>query len=368
MSFLDTIKRGAGAVGHGIAALDRATNPGVMQKAVASTPAPAPAETPPTTAGLTLPDLDPNDPDYAEKKSIHDAFIALDKHFTDNVPGVDFQKEYADTIKAQANAPADKHAGFLKRLAIAFGSQDPNHPYAPNAGLEALGKNESEQNAQQSSDFEKALALKKEALHGHINQLMQAGEFKKALAQSAALQDLEATRGRIKSEREQAGALARIKAQNEGRANVAGINAEAAAARESRRWKHARDIGAHLNLSPSDRAEMDGLIDGAKIKFHRAITDNPDIGYLPSEQEKGQADEDYRNELNTIQVQFEDREIGERPTPAGPSAKKTKTATAPETAGTPAMVRVKRADGVTGSVPSDNLDAWLKANPGSQKL
>lgn len=359
MSFLDVIKRGAGKVASGVkhAVSDQPS----MQQALPELPAPeaAPSEAPP---GLALPDLDPKDPDYEEKKAIHDAFTGLDKHFNENVPGVDFYKHYRGIMDDLKKAPQERHLNPLSKFAIALGTQDPEHPYAPNTGLATAQKTAENQQSEEEALFGKALGFKKEALEGHLKQLLQQGDFKKALSQSAALQDLAATQGRIKNEREGAQKIKEIEATNTGRAQVARMRADSAKTVADIRAQHATAVGKNLNLSPSDKAQQAAQIAGAKAKYLNMINDDPQTHEPASQEMIDRADEVYRKELIDIHNYFEEREIGERPSAASPRNSGT---TAKPSGG---MIRVKRGDGVTGSVPAANLDAWLEANPGSTKL
>jgi hypothetical protein len=312
MSFLDVIKRN----GKGI---PQPVTESPMANALAQPTPAAPASAPATTSsGFTLPELDPNDPDYEEKSKIHAAFLALDKHLTENVPNVDFQKQYQDIQNEMAKAPQERHISPLRKFAIALGTQDPEQPYAPNRGLAQVEETAQKQHAGAMSEFEKTLDLKREAMTGHIQQLMQQGEFRKALAMANTKAQNDITAARAKDTREHSNKMEEIKATVAGRADVARIAAQGAMDRAEARIAAVKANTSNLKLSPTDKAQMTGEIDLATQKFRIATARDPLTGEVPDPDVIDQAEDTHRRELVRIHNFYEDREIGTRPANAGP--------------------------------------------------
>jgi len=319
MAFLNVIKRNAQAKSAG--KLVASPMQAAVAQPVEGTPAPAaaPAAAPaPASPGFQLPELDPNDPDYAEKKQIHDAFVALDAHFNKALPGVDYQKHYADIQAEMAKAPQERHLSPLSKLAIAMGTQNPNNPYAPNVGLAMEDQTAKGVHAQEQSDFEKTLEMKKAAIEGHFQQLLGQGEFRKALALADVKARNDLTAERLKGEREHKNKLEEIEAQNTGRANVARINAQGAMDRAERRLAAAKSASDKLNLSPSDKSQMHEEYAAAARRFNMAVAADPNTGMRPEQDVIDQAEELHRREIMRIHDFYESREIGTRPPNAGP--------------------------------------------------
>lgn len=304
MNFLNVIKRGP------------QTPTKSLKEAIApEVAAPPTATAEPAQKGFQLPELDPNDPDFAEKKRVHDSILALDKHFLENVPNVDFMKHYQGIIDEQKKAPGRRELHPLSKFAIALGTQGED-PSAPNVGLASVRKTEDERLGREQDSFEKVLGLKKAALEGHINQLMSQGKFRQALSQLALSQDMA-----IDEERRKHGfRMKEEEAKIGGRRAVAEINAKSAKERAEIRAKHATSVGANLKLAPADRAEMAARIESAKRKFNLATARDPVTLEGPSTEQIDSADDIYRIELRDIHDEYEDREIGNRPPPAGPAA------------------------------------------------
>lgn len=178
----------------------------------------APAEAP---APFKLPDLDPNDPDIEEKQAIHAAYTQLSEMLTGSAAddNIDLKSKYEELAKYAEGRPQPKKWSPFSSFAIAMGSPDAmNKVTSDNARADKL--------SQEREDY--LLGLKEAALKGEIAQLMEKGNFKKALTQSALLEELAATQKRIHDARAGKQKLAEIEEQNKGRAQVAGIRAAAA--------------------------------------------------------------------------------------------------------------------------------------------
>jgi hypothetical protein len=286
----------------------------MFQSPAVPVPPSAPAEGAPAPQGFQLPEIDPNDPDAAEKQRIHDAFLALDQHFTQANPDFDYAKHYGEIQTEMAKAPQERHLNPLSKLAIALGTQDPEHPYQPNTGLAIADQTAKEKHGQEMSEFEKTMEVKRSILEGQIKQHMAAGEFRKALklAENKALLDVDADRRTHKMKLEEIGATG-----NE-RVRVANINAKASIERADRRLAQARKLASGLKLSPSDKAMQTAEIATAQKNFSMATAVDPMTMQRPDAEAIMQAEEALRQELMRIHDHYEDREIGERPPDAGP--------------------------------------------------
>lgn len=214
-SVLKKIGAGAASVGGSVAKEILGTGaPAPMAEAPAAAPAAAPQP-------FKLPDLDPNDPDYEEKKMIHDTYTKLGEALTGSAAddGIDLKSKYEELAKYAESRPQPKKWSPFSAFAIAMGSPDAMHK---------VNEDNAKADKAHSDREEYLLGLREQALKGEIAQLMQKGNFKKALTQSAALEEL----SRIQKLRDDARAgkqkLAEIEETNKGRAQVAGIRAAAA--------------------------------------------------------------------------------------------------------------------------------------------
>lgn len=320
MNFHDVIKRGGKGGAQGMSSPTE--NEPVMQQAMPQ----APAESPPRAAGpgFALPDLDPNDPDFDEKTKVHEAYNALEEHFSRTVPDVDFQGQY-NKIMAGQKEPQERQMNPFSKFAIAFGTQDRENPYAPNVGLAGIKATEERRLGAEMSEFEKTLGMQKEAMTGQIKQHMAAGEFRKALAMAKTKADLDITADRTKGDREHKYKIAEIEAASTGKKEVARINAQAAIDRAERRVENAKTSTSNLKLSPTDKARMNQELERAMILFRSSVARDPNTGLRPESEEIEDAEDRHRRELSRIHEFWEDREIGDRPPAAGARADDKKT-------------------------------------------
>lgn len=164
-----------------------------------------------------LPELDPNDPDFEEKTAIHEAYQKLTTALEDD--NVDYRAKYKEMADFVSSKPEPRRWSPLAGFAIGMGN--------PDALKQVAADNRSADKTREDREEEIA-RIQEEAIKGEISQHMASKNFKKALTQSKALADLEATRDRIKSTREQKDKLAQIEATNKGKANVAMIKAASA--------------------------------------------------------------------------------------------------------------------------------------------
>jgi hypothetical protein len=221
MSVGSVLKKVAGAgVGAGKAIL----GPSGIGAFTETAPQVAPAAGPPSAAvppetPFALPDLDPADPDYEEKKAIHEAYTELSKRLAPD-DGVNYQEKYAELAKHVASRPEPKHWSPFSSFAIAMGS--------PGAGASKVASDNARADEEHQSREDTILRLKEEALKGEIAQLAQKGNFKKMLTQTALLEELASTQKRIRDAREHKQKMEEIDKTNAGKATVAGIRASSA--------------------------------------------------------------------------------------------------------------------------------------------
>lgn len=309
MPFLDILKRGANAAVSGVgSAMKAAIAPAA--EAPAEAPAPEPQDRP--SQPFSLPALDESDPDYAEKKAVHDALTSLDSQWATSMPDIDYQGHYRKISEHAKKAPKDREWNVLSKLAVALGTQNPDRPYDENPGLAAMRNTAREKGDAERKTFEEDMSLRKEALSGHIRQLMDQGNFRKALTELNAKEQMGVTRNR----KEHDFRLAEIDAQGTVKKEVAKINAQAAWDRAEKRLTYLKEQGEKLKLSPSDKAMMDAEYRTAAAGLTESKKQWSE-GMLSDEQAEI-AEEEHRQEMRRIHDYWEDREIGDRPANAGP--------------------------------------------------
>jgi len=316
MSFLNIIKRGAGAVAHGVTGA--AQEVGNSMKQALTPPAPeaaAPVDEPKdrVSKGFSLPDIDPADPDKDEKQKVHDALLALDKHWSEANPEVDYEGHYRKlAAEMKAGAPKEREWNPFSKFAIALGTQDPDHPYDENMGLRKMKETSEGKLAEEKKTFEENMSLRKEALSGHIRQLLDQGNFRKALTELNAKEQMGISRNRA----EHGFKMQEIEAQGNIKKETARIAAQAAMTRAENRLRYLRENAAKLKLSPSDKANMDA--EYRTSASHLAETKKQYAEGMLSDEQVAQAEEEHRLEMKRIHDYYEDRELGERGPEAGP--------------------------------------------------
>lgn len=245
MSVGSVLKKVAGAgVGAGKAILGPSGIGAFTETAPQVAPAAAaPSAVAPPEAPFALPELDPADPDYEEKKAIHEAYTELSKRLAPD-DGVNYQEKYGDLARYVASRPEPKHWSPFSSFAIAMGSP---------AGAQKVASDNARADEEHQSREDNILRLKEEALKGEIAQLAQKGNFKKMLTQTALLEELAATQKRIRDAREHKQKLEELDKTNAGRAQVAGIRA-ASAANVAR--TRAESLADHYKLNYEARKAM----------------------------------------------------------------------------------------------------------------
>jgi len=308
MSFLDIIKRGAGTAARGVGdVMKSVVKP--EEQAVAE-PASEPQDRP--SQGFTLPDLDPNDEDYEHRQQIHDAIMNLDKQWQTAMPNIDYQGHYRKLAEEMKKEPKKREWNALSKLAVALGTQNPDRPYDQNLGLAKMDETAEKERADKQKSFDENMALRKEALGGHIRQLLDEGKFRQALSQLNAQEQMGVSSERFKSKMKQE----ELKVQGDTKKDVARIQADAAMSRANARITYLKEQTGKLKLSPSDKAAMDAEFRQAQSHLNE-IKKQWQEGMLSDEQVEV-AEEENRQELKRIHDYYEDRELGERPPEAGP--------------------------------------------------
>lgn len=303
MSFLDIIKNPARGVAKAASAVGSSMKQALTPAAPAvEAPVPEPQDKLPK--GFTLPEIDPSDPDAAEKQKVHDALIALDKHWQEANPEVDYEGHYrklADEMKKER--PQGQEWNPFSKFAVALGTQDPNHPYAENQGLAKMKETSDSKLAADRKTFDENMDLRKEALSGHIRQLLDAGNFRKALTELNAKEQMAITRNRAEHQFK----VEEINAQGDIKKEIAKTAAKAAMARADARAKYLQEQSASIKLSPSDKAAMDNEYRVA-ARHLAGIKSQWAEGMLSDEQVQT-AEEENRLELKRIHDTYEAREI-----------------------------------------------------------
>lgn len=193
-----------------------------LQAPVDSSPTPSfPAYTPPEYKPMDLPELDKNGLDYEEKNAIHDYVRKLEAAHEEHrkSQGDEYHKQFEELAKYVDSKPTARRFSPLSMFAIAMGNP------------EAM-KNVAAQNSKADDEVAKRdeylLTLKENALKGNIQRLMEEGNFKKALTESAALQELNHVLKLASEKRQQRDELEKIREQNKGKLGVAEINRDKA--------------------------------------------------------------------------------------------------------------------------------------------
>lgn len=308
MSFLDVLKRGASSTARGIASTVKAA----VKPEEQATPAPAPEPQDKAPRGFTLPDLDPNDEDYEHRQQIHDAIMNLDKQWTEAMPHIDYQGHYNKLREEMGKEPKARSWNALSKLAVALGTQNPDRPYDPNLGLAQMEEKSQSDLAGEKKTFDENMSLRKEALAGHIRQLLDEGKFRQALGQLNAQEQLGVTKSRF----EHGLKMKEEEAKSNAKKEVARIQAQAALDRANARITYLKEQGGKLKLSPSDRASMEAEFRSAQNSLNE-IKKQWQEGMLSDEQVEI-AEEEHRQEMKRIHDYYEDRELGERGPEAGP--------------------------------------------------
>jgi hypothetical protein len=311
MSFLNTIKHGLASGTKAVGAGAKGVG-GVIRDLAAPTEASPPAEGAPVapaqdvpSKGFSLPELDENDPDYVHRKAVHDAILTLEKQWMDANPQIDYEGHYRQLQAEMKKAPSERDWGPLYKFGVALGTQNPNEPYTPNVGLANMNDKAAADLASRKQDFEDTLSLKKEALSGHIRQLLDEGKFRQALAQLNASEQLNITKQRQEHEFRTDEESAKITS----REKIAKLHADALLERESRHNEYLREQAGKLRLSPSDKAAMDAEykdLDGQITSLRKQVSD----GMLDADS-ADDAIMDVRRQRDRLRDKYEARELVE---------------------------------------------------------
>lgn len=206
MSFSDMLHRVTG----------RKATPEVATPAPA-TPEPTPASEP-DTSGFKFPEINADDPDFEKKTAIHAAYQQLAESLTKNTPHIDWSKEYETLSQKNGPAPERKNPGLLSSFAIALGGGD--------KALDRQKETYDRAHEESTAKWKEIGSMRESAMKGDIQQKLQKGQFKQALAQSEALAHLQATLERSDDTRAHTNKMEEITAANKGKENVARIRAD----------------------------------------------------------------------------------------------------------------------------------------------
>lgn len=188
-----------------------------------ATEAPSAPVVKPKSDMFSLPELDENDQDYEEKKAIHDAYAQLEKILIDAAPDVDYEKEYRSLRESHRNRPERKSPNPISAFAIAMGAGE--------KGLRTMKETEDTRLSEADKKWSDIFALQEASIKGDIQQKLESGKFRQALAQSKVLADLQSTTERIKGKRAHDYAMDLEREKGRSRERVAQIKAQDAQSR-----------------------------------------------------------------------------------------------------------------------------------------
>lgn len=293
MSVGSVIKRvvsGAGHVARGVG----------QEVAGAMQPQPAPQSSveaaPPADIGYNIPEfklpaLDPNDPDYEEKKAIHDAWDQLGQMHSDfaKTQNETYRKSVEDLAGHVRGRAAGKRFSPLSAFMIGMGN--------PEALKQVAATNAEAEQGDRQKEMD-LFNLREQALKGQIAQMMEQGKFAQALKQSALLADVHATQGRIQGQQAHKAKLAEIKATQDAMTERTRMTNQRMIEVADKRL--ATVNGVIGKLPDADKQKMKSQLDAARAEFTKGISMNPVTGIEPTEEEKAAAWEKYQQKTNDI--------------------------------------------------------------------
>jgi hypothetical protein len=223
MSIGSVIKRVAHGVGN---ELRQAVQPQAEAPINAAIPPDAPL---PQYKPIDLPEIDPNDPDAADKQKVHDYIRALEQAHSEYAASQpDYHQQYQQLADYVNSKPEPKRFDPLSAFAIGMG--DINN-------LSKVADVNAAADKERHAKEDYLLNLREQAMKGNIQRLMEEGKFQQALKESAALQTLNVEQEKAKESRAGKQRLAEIEAQNSGKVAVANIRASAQRDAMERRLK-----------------------------------------------------------------------------------------------------------------------------------
>ena len=154
-----------------------------------------------------------------EDAIIQNAMKQLGDRLREAAPHIDFSAEYKKLLE-ENKRPERKGISPFKAFAISLGG-------GPQAVESARQSNE-KANDEADSRWREIMSIREQALRGDIQQKLDEGKFKQALAQSEELARMNSALERAKGAREHGFRMEEIGKQNEGKKAVAQINADKA--------------------------------------------------------------------------------------------------------------------------------------------
>ncbi len=299
-----------------------------------------------------LPQLDENDPDYEDKKAIHDAYEELGRMHTEHARGAgeQYKTMYNDLAKGVREQATGKEFSPLSALMIGMGSDK---------GLENVqAHNQSVKNATHQRDQD-LLSLKERALRGQIDQFLAEGKFSQALKAQALLADVAAVQDRTKAERAQQMKIEQLGITEEGKNKRAEMINTRMVQVADRRMKI---LQAQLGkLSDADKFAYQTKLAAVKSEYAEGIGANKLTGRKPSEEKKGELYDEMIRKTNALRDEMAGLTPGDDPAFPDPTLETTDVGGDPGTAFN---------DGKTGdSQPSTGAEARdLKYKPGAEAV
>jgi hypothetical protein len=213
---------------------------------------------------MELPTLDPNDPQFEEKKQIHDYVRQVEtahQGYVKNQP--DYTEQYQRLADYVDTKPEPKRFSALSAFAIGMGN--------PEALKNVSAANLKAEEAHTKRD-QYLLDLRETAMKGNIQKLMEEGNFKKVLTESTALMELHRAQKAAAEKRQQIDEISKIKERNKGTLSVANVRADAARASAIRR---ASTLANGWGLTPTESLSIDTMY---KAEIEHAVTTDPETG------------------------------------------------------------------------------------------
>lgn len=127
-----------------------------------------------TAKPFTLPPLDPNDPDYAKKKEVHDALEEYVKLAEAQQPKVDYHGILKQRMEALKSLPEEHRANPLVMFAMGLGN--PEHAKEL---IESYTAQHDTKRAEELSKWKDMFQMQQDAVEGAAKQAMAAGDARK---------------------------------------------------------------------------------------------------------------------------------------------------------------------------------------------
>ncbi len=207
-----------------IAVQEDTPTPSPTQPLVPPAPASSTAVAPSSTdinldAPAAPPEGETNVDDEDEETVITKYMKQLGDKLREAAPHIDYASEYSKLLE-ENQRPERRGISPFKAFALSLGG-------GPQAA-QKLHERAEDENDEEDSRWKEVMNFKEQALKGDIQQKLEEGKFKQALAQSEELAKMQAALSRITEKRKFKQEIDKIKEQNKGKTDVANIRADVA--------------------------------------------------------------------------------------------------------------------------------------------